>query len=99
MGRWKLSIAIFTVEDTIWWMKELAAIPKWTSSGHLRRCSTANEELKSLSSAMYLNAIVTNHNGTLEAVDCHIHSGRYNMVDEGAGGHPKVDLIRSPTTL
>eukprot|EP00985_Skeletonema_marinoi_P027626 scaffold22994_cov92-Skeletonema_marinoi.AAC.1 len=32
MGRWKLSIAIFTVDDTIWLMKELAAIPKWTSS-------------------------------------------------------------------
>eukprot|EP00985_Skeletonema_marinoi_P016186 scaffold8639_cov112-Skeletonema_marinoi.AAC.2 len=28
MGRWKLSIAIFTVLDTIWWMKELAGIPK-----------------------------------------------------------------------
>eukprot|EP00985_Skeletonema_marinoi_P031567 scaffold37725_cov151-Skeletonema_marinoi.AAC.1 len=77
MGRWKLSIAIFTVVDTIWWMKELAAIPKWTSSGHLRRCSTADAKLKSLSSAI----------------------GRYDMVDEGAGGNPKVDLIRSPTTL
>eukprot|EP00985_Skeletonema_marinoi_P001811 scaffold724_cov124-Skeletonema_marinoi.AAC.1 len=32
MAYYKLSIAIFTVEDTIWWMKELAAIPKWTSS-------------------------------------------------------------------
>eukprot|EP00985_Skeletonema_marinoi_P011312 scaffold5366_cov88-Skeletonema_marinoi.AAC.1 len=61
MAHYKLSIAIFTAVDTIWWMKELAAIPKWTSSGHLRR-----------------------------SVDCHIHSGRYDMVDEGAGGHPKV---------
>ena len=68
MGRYKLLIATFTELDTIWWMKELAAIPNWTSSGHLRRCSTADEELKSMSSFMiFFYAIVTNYNGTLEA--------------------------------
>eukprot|EP00985_Skeletonema_marinoi_P020796 scaffold12430_cov137-Skeletonema_marinoi.AAC.28 len=53
MGRYKLSIATFTELDTIWWMKELAAIPNWTSSGHLRRCSMADTHIKNLSSGIY----------------------------------------------
>ena len=32
-----------------------------------------------------------------EAVDCDIHSVTYNRVLASAGGHPEVDLIRSPT--
>eukprot|EP00985_Skeletonema_marinoi_P023701 scaffold15922_cov102-Skeletonema_marinoi.AAC.1 len=37
MGRYSLAIVPFTALDTIQWMKELAAIPNWTSSGYLRR--------------------------------------------------------------
>jgi len=36
-----------------------------------------------LSSVIYFFfTIVTSHNGSLEAVDCHIHSFRYDMVLE-----------------
>eukprot|EP00985_Skeletonema_marinoi_P014131 scaffold7107_cov205-Skeletonema_marinoi.AAC.1 len=69
----------------------LAAIPNWTSSGHLRRCSNAVKCTKSVRSGIY--------NESLEAVDCHTHSARYDMVLCNACGHPKLDLIRSPTTL
>jgi hypothetical protein len=74
--------------------------PNWTSSGHLRRCSMADSHIKSLSSGMYrFYTIDTNHNGPLEAVDCDIHSVRYDMVLRVARGPPKLGLIRSPTTL
>ena len=43
--------------------------------------------------------IMANVDGLLEAVDCHIHSVRYDIVLESiAGGHLRC-LIRSPTTL
>eukprot|EP00985_Skeletonema_marinoi_P025210 scaffold18276_cov135-Skeletonema_marinoi.AAC.2 len=58
-----------------------AASPNRTSSGHLRSSSKA----------------VTNY-GSLKAVNCDIHSVTYDVVLESrAGGHPEVDLIRSPT--
>eukprot|EP00985_Skeletonema_marinoi_P008769 scaffold4013_cov133-Skeletonema_marinoi.AAC.5 len=108
MGRYKLWIAPFTALDSIWCERLLAAIPNWTSSGHLRRSSMADIHIKSLSSGIYPSilsspttlqhgryadeeldqwnvsfyAIVTNVNGSLEAVDCYIHSARYDMVDE-----------------
>ena len=43
--------------------------------------------------------IVTNVNGSLEAVDCYIHSARYDMVLEYFRPPSKLGLIRSPTTL
>eukprot|EP00985_Skeletonema_marinoi_P023908 scaffold16194_cov92-Skeletonema_marinoi.AAC.2 len=30
----------------------------------------------------YFYAIIANYNGSLEAVDCHIHSVRYDMADQ-----------------
>eukprot|EP00985_Skeletonema_marinoi_P020105 scaffold11775_cov198-Skeletonema_marinoi.AAC.1 len=42
---------------------------------------------------------MANFNGPLKAVDCHSNSVRYDMVLSSAGGHPKLGLIRSPTTL
>jgi hypothetical protein len=42
---------------------------------------------------------MANYDGSLEAVERHIHSVRYDMaVTRGAGGHLRC-LIRSPTTL
>eukprot|EP00985_Skeletonema_marinoi_P019337 scaffold11054_cov198-Skeletonema_marinoi.AAC.1 len=49
----KLWIAILTALDTIWFRVVLAAIPNWTSSGHLRRCSDAGTTKKSLSRDKY----------------------------------------------
>eukprot|EP00984_Skeletonema_dohrnii_P018111 scaffold8372_cov88-Skeletonema_dohrnii-CCMP3373.AAC.2 len=44
--------------------------------------------------------IKANYHGSLEAVERHIHSVRYDMVLEGSAyGRPKLGLIRSPTTL
>eukprot|EP00985_Skeletonema_marinoi_P018491 scaffold10342_cov77-Skeletonema_marinoi.AAC.2 len=84
----------------IWCERLFPAIPNWTSSGHLRGCSNADTLMKSLSSGMNpFYTIVTNHNGPLKAVDYSIHSVRYDMVREVACGHPKLDLIRSPTRL
>eukprot|EP00984_Skeletonema_dohrnii_P006181 scaffold2212_cov107-Skeletonema_dohrnii-CCMP3373.AAC.2 len=46
-----------------------------------------------------LYTIMANYNGSLEAVDCDIHSVRYDMaVNRGAGGHLRC-FIMSPTTL
>eukprot|EP00985_Skeletonema_marinoi_P026325 scaffold20321_cov95-Skeletonema_marinoi.AAC.1 len=43
--------------------------------------------------------IKNNYHGSLEAVDCHIHSVRYDMaVNSGAGGHLRC-ILGSPTTL
>ena len=53
MGRHKLLIATFTALHTKWFGRELAAIPNWTSSGHLRGCSMADTHIKSLSSGIY----------------------------------------------
>eukprot|EP00984_Skeletonema_dohrnii_P016199 scaffold7151_cov129-Skeletonema_dohrnii-CCMP3373.AAC.1 len=42
---------------------------------------------------------MADYNGSLQAVDCHGHSVRYDMALESqAGGHLRC-LIRSPTTL
>eukprot|EP00985_Skeletonema_marinoi_P022781 scaffold14737_cov197-Skeletonema_marinoi.AAC.4 len=43
--------------------------------------------------------IVTNVNGSLEAVDCYIHSARYDMVLEYCRRLSKLSLIKSPTTM
>eukprot|EP00985_Skeletonema_marinoi_P026115 scaffold19937_cov111-Skeletonema_marinoi.AAC.1 len=43
--------------------------------------------------------IVTNVNGSLEAVDCYINSARYDMVLEYCRRLSRLSLIRSPTTL
>jgi hypothetical protein len=43
---------------------------------------------------------MANYHGSLDAVDCHIHSVRYDIeLERGAGGHFKSVLIRSPTTF
>eukprot|EP00984_Skeletonema_dohrnii_P011098 scaffold4403_cov164-Skeletonema_dohrnii-CCMP3373.AAC.4 len=42
---------------------------------------------------------MTNHHGSLEAVDRHIDSVRYDMVLECRAGGRLRCLIRSPTTL
>eukprot|EP00985_Skeletonema_marinoi_P019118 scaffold10856_cov96-Skeletonema_marinoi.AAC.1 len=44
-------------------------------------------------------AITANYNGSLEAVDCHIHSVRYDMAVKRGAGAVSGGLIRSPTTL
>eukprot|EP00984_Skeletonema_dohrnii_P000200 scaffold62_cov91-Skeletonema_dohrnii-CCMP3373.AAC.2 len=62
---------------------ELPAISD-ASSGHLRCCGdadTTNQCLSREKDASIL-CIVTNYNGSLEAVDRHIHSVRYDMVLE-----------------
>ena len=49
----------------------------------------ADSHIKSLSRGMYrFYTIVTNHNGSLEAVDCDIHSVRYDMGRSSPCGHP-----------
>eukprot|EP00984_Skeletonema_dohrnii_P023969 scaffold13077_cov73-Skeletonema_dohrnii-CCMP3373.AAC.1 len=42
---------------------------------------------------------MANYNGSLEAVDCDIHSVRYDMVLERSADIAEVGFIRSPTTL
>eukprot|EP00984_Skeletonema_dohrnii_P012166 scaffold4910_cov172-Skeletonema_dohrnii-CCMP3373.AAC.1 len=42
---------------------------------------------------------MANYNGSLEAVDCDIHSVGYDMVLERSADIAEVGLIRSPTTL
>eukprot|EP00985_Skeletonema_marinoi_P020883 scaffold12512_cov79-Skeletonema_marinoi.AAC.3 len=86
MGHYKLWIVILEALDTIWCRVVLAAIPDWASSGHLRRCSDADTTNKYFS----------------QAVDCHFHSVRYDMVLESSAGslpNSKLGLFRSPTTL
>ena len=54
----------------------------WTSSGHRRRCSDAETNQKELEPRnISFYTIVTNNNGSLEAVHCHTHITRY---DNGA---------------
>eukprot|EP00984_Skeletonema_dohrnii_P016729 scaffold7474_cov143-Skeletonema_dohrnii-CCMP3373.AAC.1 len=49
----------------------------------------ADEELEQWNISFY--TIVTNVNGSLGAVDCYIHSARYDMVDEyGGRGEPNL---------
>eukprot|EP00985_Skeletonema_marinoi_P017689 scaffold9757_cov136-Skeletonema_marinoi.AAC.1 len=57
----------------------------------------ADKELEQWHASFY--TIVTNVNGSLEAVDCDIHSVRYDMVREYCRPPSQLDLIRSPTTL
>eukprot|EP00984_Skeletonema_dohrnii_P018110 scaffold8372_cov88-Skeletonema_dohrnii-CCMP3373.AAC.1 len=49
--------------------------------------------------ARMLFAIIANYHGSLEAVERHIHSVRYDMVLESRAGGSLKCLIRSPTTL
>ena len=42
---------------------------------------------------------MANYDGSLEAVDCHIHSVRYDLVLESRVGGRLRCFIRSPTTL
>jgi len=53
--------------------------PKMASPGHLRRCSDADMTKKSLSRAKDASLLSWPNNGSLEAVDCDIHSVRYDM--------------------
>eukprot|EP00984_Skeletonema_dohrnii_P009396 scaffold3601_cov83-Skeletonema_dohrnii-CCMP3373.AAC.1 len=68
---------------------------------HDVRCSdadTTNQCLSRVKDASILSW-PTNYNGSLEAVDCHLHSVRYDMAfKRGAGGRLRC-IIRSPTTL
>eukprot|EP00985_Skeletonema_marinoi_P004943 scaffold2145_cov72-Skeletonema_marinoi.AAC.1 len=52
------------------------------------------------------NTIMANYNGSLEAVDCHIHSVRYEMaVNRGTCGRLRrphqvtYDVVATPTRL
>eukprot|EP00984_Skeletonema_dohrnii_P032092 scaffold25525_cov98-Skeletonema_dohrnii-CCMP3373.AAC.1 len=58
------------------------------------RC--ADKELEQWHVSFY--TIVTNVNGSLEAVDCDTHSARYDMVIEYCTPPSELNLIRSPTT-
>eukprot|EP00985_Skeletonema_marinoi_P014490 scaffold7340_cov134-Skeletonema_marinoi.AAC.1 len=42
---------------------------------------------------------MANYNGSLKAVDCHIHSVIYDMVLECCWRPSQIDLIRPPTML
>eukprot|EP00984_Skeletonema_dohrnii_P029523 scaffold20230_cov218-Skeletonema_dohrnii-CCMP3373.AAC.1 len=57
----------------------------------------ADEELEQSNISFY--TIVTNVNGSLQAVDCYIHSARYDMVLDYCRRPSQLGLIRSPTTL
>ena len=57
----------------------------------------ADKELEQWHISFYTN--VTNVNESLEAVDCYIHSARYDMVLEYCTPPSKLDPMRSPTTL
>eukprot|EP00985_Skeletonema_marinoi_P018403 scaffold10268_cov131-Skeletonema_marinoi.AAC.1 len=50
-----------------------------TSSGHLRRCSDADTSNKCFSREKDASIIMANYYGSLEAVDCHIHSVTYDV--------------------
>eukprot|EP00984_Skeletonema_dohrnii_P010905 scaffold4291_cov76-Skeletonema_dohrnii-CCMP3373.AAC.1 len=60
---------------------ELAAVSD-ASSGHLRRCSDADTTNKCLSRVKDASILSWPTIGSLEAVDCRIHSVRYDMVLE-----------------
>eukprot|EP00985_Skeletonema_marinoi_P016925 scaffold9208_cov79-Skeletonema_marinoi.AAC.1 len=47
----------------------------------------------------FFYTIITNYNGSLKAVECDVHSVRYDMVLESRAGVRLKCLIRSPTTL
>eukprot|EP00984_Skeletonema_dohrnii_P000718 scaffold212_cov108-Skeletonema_dohrnii-CCMP3373.AAC.15 len=53
MGHYKQSMTPCTALDTIRCSSVARGHPNWTSSGHLRRCSTAGKQIKSLSSGKY----------------------------------------------
>eukprot|EP00985_Skeletonema_marinoi_P013126 scaffold6471_cov108-Skeletonema_marinoi.AAC.1 len=73
---------------------ELGLIRSPTTLQHGRY---AYKELEQWYISFYSN--VTNVHGSLEAVDCYIHSARYDMVLEYCTPPSKLDPIRSPTTL
>eukprot|EP00985_Skeletonema_marinoi_P024705 scaffold17425_cov170-Skeletonema_marinoi.AAC.1 len=75
------------------------AIPCCASSGHQRRCSDADTTNQCLSRAKDFYTIMANCNESLEAVDCHIYSVRYDMVLESRAGGRLRCLIRSPMSL
>eukprot|EP00985_Skeletonema_marinoi_P028586 scaffold25309_cov176-Skeletonema_marinoi.AAC.3 len=58
----------------------LTAVPNWASSGHLRRCSDAYSTNKCLcrdkDASIPYYIIMAFYYGSLEAVDCHVHSVR-----------------------
>eukprot|EP00984_Skeletonema_dohrnii_P001111 scaffold348_cov151-Skeletonema_dohrnii-CCMP3373.AAC.6 len=57
------------------------AIPNWTSSGHLRGCSNADDKR----AQVVTNVIIYHRSriyGTPEAVDCDIHSVAYYVYKE-----------------
>eukprot|EP00984_Skeletonema_dohrnii_P031114 scaffold23202_cov83-Skeletonema_dohrnii-CCMP3373.AAC.4 len=66
-----------------WRTSQLDIIRSPTTLQHGRY---ADKQLEQWNKSFY--TIITNVNGSLEAVDCHIHSARYDMVQECAGGHP-----------
>eukprot|EP00985_Skeletonema_marinoi_P026116 scaffold19938_cov110-Skeletonema_marinoi.AAC.1 len=65
--------------------RRLSKLSLIKSSTTLQHGRCADKELEQWNISLYI--IVTNVNGSLEAVDCYIHSARYDMV------------LESPTTL
>eukprot|EP00984_Skeletonema_dohrnii_P026291 scaffold15601_cov100-Skeletonema_dohrnii-CCMP3373.AAC.1 len=100
MGRYKHFIATFTALHTIWCERLLAAIPNWTSSGHLRRCSDADTHIQSFSSGKYPSIlskpIILSHYNLLMATFRAMNNIWCKRSQ--ACGDPD-GLIRSPTTL
>eukprot|EP00985_Skeletonema_marinoi_P027968 scaffold23656_cov99-Skeletonema_marinoi.AAC.1 len=46
-----------------------------------------------------VDTIMANYSGSLQAVDCHSHSVRYDIALESSADDHLRSLIRSPTTL
>ena len=83
MGSYKLSIATFTAIDTLWWPDVAACQLKLDlikSPTTLKHGRYTYKELEQWHISYY--TIVTNLNGLLQAVDCDIHSDRYDIVLE-----------------
>eukprot|EP00984_Skeletonema_dohrnii_P009796 scaffold3770_cov99-Skeletonema_dohrnii-CCMP3373.AAC.8 len=80
---------------------DLADMPTWASSGHLQGYHITDTHTNSMS-IIVINILPESRNRyyeTLEAVDCHIRSVRYDMVVEAVMEAVSDGLIRSPQTL
>ena len=63
----------------------------------LKRCRYDEQMLEPLQRCFY--TIMANCNGSIEAVECHIHSVRYDMAVKEVLAAVSDGLIRSPLTL
>eukprot|EP00985_Skeletonema_marinoi_P010445 scaffold4908_cov103-Skeletonema_marinoi.AAC.2 len=63
----------------------------------LRRRQYVEQMLEPCKRCFY--TIMANYNGSLQAVDSHMHSVRYDIAQDSCAGDHLRSLIRSPTTL